>query len=187
MRKDRWTMPEEAVLDQEKAVEEKPDEESEDQAPEKKKSPGGLKKILILFAGIQVLMAASAFVFVNMYIKPKIQAANEEPAKGQKEKRGQIHLVEDILVNPAGTNGTRYLSTSIGLETSDFGQETNGFEELTPIIRDIFIAILSSRTLEELSSIEGKEKLRDEILVQVNEAIRPDSVYRVYFVDYVLQ
>ena len=180
-------MPETAVLDQEKAAEEKPDEESEDQAPEEKKSSGGRKKVLILFVGIQVLMAAGAFVFLKMYVAPRIQAAYEEPVKEEKEERGQIHLIEDIIVNPAGTNGTRYLSTSIGLEMSDFGDETDRFEKLTPVIRDIFIAILSSRTLEELSSIEGKEKLRDEILVQVNEAIRPDSVYRVYFVDYVLQ
>ncbi len=180
-------MPETAVQNQEEAVEEKLDKESEDQAPEEKKSSGGLKKVLILFVGIQVLMAACAFAFLKMYVAPRIQAANEEPAKGEKNERGQIHLIEDILVNPAGTNGTRYLSTSIGLEMSDFGEETDRFGKLTPVIRDIFIAILSSRTLGELSSIEGKEKLRDEILVQVNEAIRPDSVYRVYFVDYVLQ
>lgn len=183
-------MPETAVLDQEEAVEKKPEEELEDQAPEEKKSSGGLKKILILFVGIQLLMAVSAFAFLKMYIAPKITAAKEEPVKEEKQKRGQIHLIEDILVNPAGTNGTRYLSTSIGLEMSDLGEEgeeTDRFGDLTPVIRDIFIAILSSRTLEELSSIEGKEKLRDEILVQVNEAIRPDSVYRVYFVDYVLQ
>jgi flagellar FliL protein len=180
-------MPEIAVLDQEKALEEKPDEESEDQAPEEKKSSGGLKKVLILFVGIQVLMAAGAFTLLKMYVVPRIQAANEEPVKEKKDERGQINLIENILVNPAGTNGTRYLSTSIGLEMSDFGDETDRFEQLTPVIRDIFIAILSSRTLEELSSIEGKEKLRDEILVQVNKAIRPDSVHRVYFVDYVLQ
>ncbi len=180
-------MPEAAVQNQEETVEEQLDEESESEAAGKRKSSGGLKRTLILFVGLQVLMAAGAFVFLKMYLSPKIQAAYEEPVKGEKKERGQIHLIEDILVNPAGTNGTRYLSTSIGLETSDFGYETNRFEELTPIIRDIFIAILSSKTMEELSSIDGREKLRGEILVQVNEAIRPDSVCRVYFVDYVLQ
>ncbi len=180
-------MPEAAVQNKEKTVEEQLDEESEGKAPEEKEKSGGLKKTLILFVGLQVLMAGSAFVFLKMYLSPKIQAAYEEPAKSEKEERGQIHLIEDILVNPAGTNGTRYLSTSIGLETSDFGHETDRFEELTPIIRDIFISILSSKTMEELSSIDGKEKLRGEILVQVNKAIRPDSAYRVYFVDYVLQ
>lgn len=180
-------MPEAAVQNQEEMVEEQLDEESEGKTPEEKKIPGGLKKALILFVGLQVLMAASAFVFLKMYLSPKIQAAYEEPAKDEKKERGQIHLIQDILVNPAGTNGTRYLSTSIGLETSDFRQQTDRFEELTPIIRDIFIAILSSKTMGELSSIDGKEKLRGEILARVNEAVKPDSVYRVYFVDYVLQ
>ena len=180
-------MPEAAVQDEKETVEEKLDQESEGQAPEAAKKSGGLKKTLILFLGLQVLMAGSAFVFLKMYISPKIGAAYEEPAKSEKEQRGRIHLIKDVLVNPAGTNGTRYLSTSIGLETSDSEHGSNRFEELTPIVRDIFIAILSSKTMEGLSSIDGKEKLRDEILAQVNEAIKPDSVYRVYFVDYVLQ
>lgn len=180
-------MPETAVQNREEMVEEQLDQESEGKTPEEKKIPGGLKKALILFVGLQVLMAASAFVFLKMYLSPKIQAAYEKPAKSENEERGQIHLIEDILVNPAGTDGTRYLSTSIGLETSDFSHETDRFEELTPIIRDIFIAILSSKTMAELSSIDGKEKLRGEILAQVNEAVKPDSVCRVYFVDYVLQ
>ena len=180
-------MPEAAVKNQEETVEGQLDEESEGKTPEKKISSGGFKKVLIMFVGLQVLMAAGAFVFLKMYLSPKIQAAYEKPVEEEKRERGQIHLIEDILVNPAGTDGTRYLSTSIGLETSDLGYETNRFEELTPVIRDIFIAVLSSKTMQELSSIDGKEKMRSEILVQVNEAIRPDSVYRIYFVDYVLQ
>lgn len=180
-------MPEATVQEQEAAVEEQLEEKSESEAPEKEKSSGGFKKTLILFVGLQVLMAAGAFLFLKMYLSPKIEVAYQEPAKIEKNERGQIHLIKDILVNPAGTNGTRYLSASIGLETSDFGEETDRFEELTPVIRDILLAILSSKTLEELSSIDGKERLRDEILVEVNKAIKPDSVRRVYFIDYVLQ
>lgn len=181
-------MPEAAVQDEKETVEEKLDQESEGHPPEAAKKSGGLKKTLIFFVGLQVLMAGSAFVFLKMYLSPKIRTAYEKPAEAMKEEqRGRIHLIKDVLVNPAGTNGTRYLSTSIGLETSDSEHGSDRFEELTPIVRDIFIAILSSKTMEELSSIDGKEKLRGEILAQVNEAVKPDSVYRIYFVDYVLQ
>jgi flagellar FliL protein len=180
-------MPEAAVQNEKEADGEQLDRESEGQAPEETKKSGGLKKTLILFVGLQILMAGSAFVFLKMYLSPKIGAAYEEPAKKEEEQRGRIYLIKDVLVNPAGTNGTRYLSTSIGLETSDSEHGSDRFEELTPIVRDIFIAILSSKTMEELSSIDGKEKLRGEILAQVNEAVKPDSVYRIYFVDYVLQ
>jgi len=159
-----------------------------------KKKSAGLKNMLIVVAGLQVVMAASAFSFVKFYLAPKIQHAYETPAQAETapRERGEIHLIENILVNPAGTNGTRFLSTSIGVETSksEAGGENEkggGFAEISPIIRDMLIAVLSSKTMEELSSVEGKNRLRDEILLKLNSAVAPDSIFSVYFVDYVLQ
>lgn len=183
---------------------EKPEIEtdSEDVAEESSKpsksGSGGLKKLIIMVLGIQLVMASSSFAFVKFYLAPKIQHAFEAPlreARASKE-RGEIHLIENILVNPAGTNGTRFLSTSIGVEIPKGGKDGGGghgegdgggFEAASPIIRDILIAILSSKTMEELSSVDGKKQLRDEILLKLNEAIKPDSILNVYFVDYVLQ
>ena len=164
------------------------------EAPPKAKS-GGLKRIIIMVAGLQLVAAIGAFSFVKFYIAPKIVQSSEEPKveKAAPKERGEIHLIENILVNPAGTNGTRFLSTSIGVETAKMagekkeGAEAEGFKKTSPIIRDILIAILSSKTMEELSSIDGKARLRDEILTKLNQAVAPDSIFSVYFVDYVLQ
>ena len=113
----------------------------------------------------------------------------------------QIHMIEDLVVNPAGTNGTRYLSASIGLEYarvigSEKSTETSGghgaaaaggMGNKEPVIRDILIAILTSKNIGQLSSAEGKEALRAEIMEKVNHEVAPDTVYKVYLVDYVLQ
>lgn len=168
--------------------------ESTEAAPRAKAGSGALKKIVIMAAGLQLLAAVGAFAFVKFFVAPKIQQASETPKTEQPavKEKGEIHLIENILVNPAGTNGTRFLSTSIGVETAKIGGggeggEGDGFKKISPIIRDVLIAILSSKTMEELSSIDGKARLRDEILAKVNQAVAPDSIYNVYFVDYVLQ
>ena len=182
---------------------EKPEVENDlDTASEESTSPakgnsGGLKKLIIMLVATQVVMASSAFSFVKFYLAPKIQYAYDNPIEEKPEirERGDIHLIEGILVNPAGTNGTRFLSTSIGIEIpkveggkSDAEEGGGGeFAAISPIIRDILIAVLSSKTMEELSSAEGKALLRDEILTKLNQAVAPDSIYSVYFVDYVLQ
>ncbi|MEE9553069.1 MAG: flagellar basal body-associated FliL family protein [candidate division Zixibacteria bacterium] len=170
---------------------------SEESSPPSTSGSGGPKKLIIMLVGMQLLMASAAFAFVKFYISPKIQHAYEAPLEeSTARERGEIHLIENILVNPAGTNGTRFLSTSIGIETPKSGEEGGGhgegggtgdFEAAGPIIRDILIAVLSSKTMEELSSVDGKTQLREEILIKLNEAVAPDSIYNVYFVDYVLQ
>lgn len=170
------------------------EDDAEESSKPSKSGSGGLKKLIIMVLGIQLVMASSSFAFVKFYLAPKIQHAFEAPlreAHASKE-RGEIHLIENILVNPAGTNGTRFLSTSIGVEIPKAGKDGGGddgggFEATSPIIRDILIAVLSSKTMEELSSVDGKKQLRDEILLKLNEAIKPDSILNVYFVDYVLQ
>jgi flagellar protein FliL len=186
-------------------------EEAKGAAPEaaaSEKKSGGFMKMIIVFAVVQIVLAAGAFFVVKMVFLPKIQASPAATAEEKKtevkveEKPKEIVLIENLIVNPAGTNGTRYLSTSIGLEVEKEvpaeGEKAEGegegkggdggrMKQLTPVIRDILIAILSSRTLEELGSIEGKEAVRKEILEKVQLALGEIKLSRVYFVDYVLQ
>lgn len=181
------------------------------EAPAAEKKSGGFMKMLIAFAVIQIVLAVGAFFVVKLVLLPKVQAnpaaAAEKKAEVKvEEKPKEIVLIENLIVNPAGTNGTRYLSTSIGFEVEKEavpeggksegegegegegkGAEGGRIKQLTPVIRDILIAILSSRTLEELSSIEGKETVRKEILEKVQIALGEIKLSKVYFVDYVLQ
>jgi flagellar FliL protein len=180
-------MPDVKVTD--KIEESEPKVEATEEQPKKS---GGLLKTIIIFGVMQLILAAGAFATFKTIIKPRMAAAGEMK-NGLKENKaaeigsGEIFLVENIIVNPAGTNGTRYLSTSIGLEIEKNEKSAERMKELTPVIRDILIAIFSSKTLDELGSIEGKEIVRKEILERVNLASAPWHISKVYFVDYVLQ
>jgi flagellar FliL protein len=160
-------------------------------AQEIDKKSKGFPKNLITIGAIQVVMAVAAFFIVKAVILPRAQAgqANEtrqEASAGHSEP-GQIQLIDNIIVNPAGTNGTRYLSTSIGLEFQKSEETAKKMEELTPILRDILITILSSKSLDELSSPQIREQIRLEIQNGISAAISPEKVMKVYFVDYILQ
>ena len=177
------------------AVKDKIEEAAKGAPPEAaatEKKSGGLMKLLIAFGIAQVVLAAAAFFIVKMVFVPKLATASSEKAEAkaahnQEAKPSEIFLIENIIVNPAGTNGTRYLSTSIGLEIEKSELKVEHMKEMTPVIRDILIAIISSRTIEELSTTEGKDLIRKEILEKLATAIGPEEVSKVYFVDYVLQ
>ncbi len=187
-------------------VEKAPEEASK---PAKKK--GKLKLNLIIILVSQLVLAGGSFYVVSNYIKPDpaFKQALEEPKEngealaedgaggGEHEVEKRIYLLEDIIVNPAGTRGSRYLSVSIGVEMNAATEKNNGGhgggEEQTPIdhkkpqLRDVLIGILSSKTIVQLSDIEEKEIIRAEILESFKEVLDPLPVYKIYFVDFVLQ
>ncbi len=112
--------------------------------------------------------------------KPK---AKEKPGEGVV---GSMFEIKDIVVNPAGTNGTRYLCTTVALEISNplVEEEATAREAQ---VRDLLIEILGRRTVQELSSLEMRDYIRDEIQTSVNDLLTSGEIEGVYFSNFVLQ
>ena len=151
-------------------------------------------KTYVILAVVVILMAGLAFVVVSKFLAPGgapgKQAAKQEQKSHEDEEHekgsGEIFMVEELLVNPTGTSGTRYLSASIGLEVPNHDAVLH-LEEKKLQIRDLLINILSSRTVEQLTNAAEREEMRRDIAERLNQVLAPDEVLAVYFVDYVLQ
>ena len=108
-----------------------------------------------------------------------------KPAVGL-EAVGSMFQIKDIVVNPSGTNGTRYLCTTVALEiTNPLVEEEATAREAQ--VRDLLIEILRRRTVTELSSLEMRDHIRDEIGRSVNELLTSGEIDGVYFSNFVLQ
>ncbi len=115
-------------------------------------------------------------------------AAEEGHGEGEEEAELTTEMVEfeDVIVNPAGTGGTRFLAASIGFEIS--GTKTAElFESRKPVIRDALISILGSKTLEQLSDAKEKEITRFQIKKRVEYLLKTKNLEAVYFTNFVLQ
>jgi len=187
------------------------------EAPEKKektksaKKKSGLKLNIIVLIVSQLVLAGGGYYMVSKFIKPDPmfgqameQVAEDEEhgdaaTEGGEHSEKQIYLLEDIIVNPAGTRGSRYLSVSIGVEMNLAEAEEGGgghgaaaavhnpLDKKRPQLRDALIGILSSKTIIQLTTIEEKELIRQEILTAFQAALEPEPVHQIYFVDFVLQ
>lgn len=108
-------------------------------------------------------------------------ASSAEPATG-----GNVYLIEDLVVNPAGSGGMRYLAASVGLRS-----EMDGFMESMKSneapVKDALIRILSSKTVEDLADVSLRESMREEILGEVQRIIPGEDIDAVYFMRFVLQ
>ena len=64
---------------------------------------------------------------------------------------------------------------------------TMEIDQKKPLLRDIIIRTLSSKTYEDISTQKGKEHLKDELVTRINEALRDGYIKNVYFTDFIIQ
>ncbi len=107
------------------------------------------------------------------------------------------------VVNLADPGGYRFLRISIVLEflpdSPDFytltGEKRTAAEEAfraevdrqRPIIDNVLTDVLTSKTFDEVFTVEGKAKLREEIREELNRRLRNRYVQQVLFTDFVIQ
>ena len=99
---------------------------------------------------------------------------------------GVLYPLDTFTVNLKSDNGRRYLKVTMDLELS--GQElTAEMDNKTAVIRDRIIRILTSKTLEEVSSRKGKDKLTQQIKDTLNGMLDDGQILGVYFTEFVIQ
>ena len=172
-------------------------------------APKKSKMMLIVILLLVVVAGAGGF-FGWKYFKAKAdmtaQAAasghdqeessdEETPKKGKKKKKekekgseGATVNLEPFLVNLADKEASRYVKASIRLlvPSKEVAETIAKGETLMPRMRDTILTLLSTKTAEEMTSNEGKEKLKKEILEKVNEYL-PEGAEDVFFTDFVVQ
>lgn len=118
----------------------------------------------------------------------KEENSHEKKSSGHGgESAGSIlHAVENIVVNPAGTGGSRYLSVSFAFELGN--KEAEGmFVDRDAIIRDALITILSSKSVSQLTDPKEKEITRLQIKRRIETLLKTEEIAGVYYTDFVLQ
>lgn len=115
-------------------------------------------------------------------------AGGEHAAGGESggTEVGLMFPLEPFTVNLLSESGRRYLKVEMNLEME--GEELSPeLEEKKPVFRDIIIRQLSSKSLEEISTLKGKETLKEGIVNELNTRLKDGKVKNVYFTDFVVQ
>jgi len=170
-------------------AEEETESTEETTAPEKK----GNKLIIIIIAAVLVVVLLIVGVVVAMLLggdeeqQSSSKSTKEKPAKMMDSMEvGPMFPLDNFTVNLLSDNGRRYLKVQMNLELD--GEELAAeLESKTAVVRDVVIRLLSSKTLEEISTAKGKEKLKEQIVNQLNLRLRDGNVVHVYFTEFVVQ
>ena len=177
---------------------EQTNELSEGALPEEDAPEGGKKGLVRLLTTVLPIMllpaAGGAYLAYSQFPMLAEAAASiginfglvEEAEEDKPIEYGQFTTLNDVMLNPADSGGKRFLVVSLGLETrtSDVIAE---LEQKDIVVRDAVLRLLSAYTSEELSSIELRSRLKDEILAELNRVLQKGDIDRLYFTQYLLQ
>jgi len=118
----------------------------------------------------------------------KSKKKSKEKEKGNSEAGATISF-EPFLVNLADKEASRYLKASVRLLVTDkeIAEKLAKGDVLMPKMRDTILTILSTKTAADITTNEGKEKLKEEILTRVNQFLPEEDAKEVFFTDFVIQ
>lgn len=113
------------------------------------------------------------------------EAAKKESVEPEPEV-GALLPLDPFIANLADESGKRYLKATMQLEF--FSRETPPqITQRLPQVRDLILTLLSSKTFADVRSVEGKARLREEIIDRLNRLAHRDVVKAVYFTEFIVQ
>lgn len=101
---------------------------------------------------------------------------------------GQSVLVElkPFVVNLQDERRSRYLRVALQLEIVGAKWEEE-IQKRLPQVRNRLLFLFSNKTVDEISSVDGKYRLQEEIVQHVNETLEKAIVQKAYFTDFIVQ
>jgi flagellar FliL protein len=186
--------------------------ETTEQAAEAPK--GGKKIFLALAVTIGLLVGGGGGVFVagpllaNRAVAPAQEHGDAEAEAGDHDdeagarpvsaethgKKGgkgdtaprPMHLIENVVLNPAQSGGTRFLMLTLALEVKD-AAVLEAMKTRDAEVRDVVLSTLGSKTVEELANTAARDALKEELRKSIGGLFSKGSVTRVYLPQFVIQ
>jgi len=164
--------------------------ESEEQTTAPKRS--GLKIALIIVIPLLLISSTVAGLYLG-----GVFGGGGDTEEGQGEEEQEviapaiyISLDPAFVVNFAEGSKARFLQVTVEVMTRD-NQVEQHIRTHMPVIRNNLVLLFSSQTYESVSTLEGKESLREEALTVIQKILEEETgdpgIESVYFTSFVMQ
>jgi flagellar FliL protein len=110
----------------------------------------------------------------------------KEHGKGEKGEGGRIFKLENLIVNPAGSEGSRFLMTSVAFEVETEAAEA-ALKDHDVQVRDLVVSRLESQTMQMLTRPFARDSIKRRLAEAVTPLIGPKARVTVYLPQFVIQ
>jgi flagellar FliL protein len=112
---------------------------------------------------------------------------SESPVESSKAwEPGVIYQLENLVVNPASSQGTRFLVVTLAVEL-DGPVSAAELERREAEARDLVLRVLGGKTVAELADIGARDSLKAELLETLASVVRVGEIRRLYLPQFVIQ
>lgn len=159
------------------------------QAQDDAGKPAGGSKLLPLIGLVLALAIGGGAGFVGVSRAVSQAHPASAPKKAEKKKPAEatpLYLIENLVVNPQGTKGARFLIVSVALQPEK-AEGTEDLKRLDPELRDAYGHLLAAKTLDQLSDIAQRDSLKSEMKRVTEGVVGPHVVADLFLPQFVLQ
>jgi flagellar basal body-associated protein FliL len=164
-----------------KRMSEAPAENATPAAPKGKMVPVAVGAGALLFGAVIGLFVVAP----RLHSKPADGKAKTEAKAEGEGKAPLLFKLDNVIVNPAGAGGSRYVVLSVAIEVPDALTETM-LRESEVQFRDAVTGVLEKQTVEQLTMVGARDSLRR----RVSEAAVPfvkGAAVKVYIPQFLIQ
>lgn len=148
-------------------------------------APKGKRTVIMLAVAGILAGGAAGFLGVGPVLAKRRTAA--PPAKHTEEQNAAIvHPIENLVLNPAGSGGTRFLMVTATFELKDGGAD-QAMKDHDAEVRDHILALLGKKTIDQLTDISQRETIKKEVLDAVAPLLPKGAIKQVFFPQFVIQ
>ncbi len=110
----------------------------------------------------------------------------------EKGKEGEapvsnLQLIDNVVLNPAGSGGSRFLMLSASVELVD-PKLVEEMKTRDAEVRDIVLRVLGALTVEELTEMSNREHLKQQLVDSLGTLFKKKKqIRRIYFPQFVIQ
>lgn len=98
-----------------------------------------------------------------------------------------LYTISDLVLNPAGSGGTRFLMLSVAFDMKD-SAAIDILKQRDAEIKDAVLALVGAKTVEQLAEVSAREPLKAEINTLVSTIVKQKKlIKRVSFPQFVIQ
>ena len=176
-------------------AEEKPPESEVTSEPATK---GGIARRLPLIGGVLGGLALGATLGFTL-LGPKLSHKSAPaPATGVKTvaKDGaevkkadtppSIYQLDNLVMNPAGSNGSHFLLMSVALQLKD-ATPLETLKGRDAELRDAILRLFSKKNIDQISDISARDQFSDELMGVLVKMFGNGTVTKIYFPQFVVQ
>lgn len=192
------------MAEEEQQADGQPAEGSQDEGVQRKDGadasagPGSNNKLvfIVLIVNVVALVAVAAMFWMNASkqsqnvslqdIEEQRQAEATVKDEAAEATQQSHYIDESFMVNLSGSEGKHFAKVDVSIQVeNDFVKAE--LEKIRPKVRDFIVIMLSSKSVDQLSTADGVEFLREEIRNKINGYLTKGEVKDVLFTNFLVQ